>query len=92
MEQVADIFVPNDAHLIGGRGQAFDEERSEQSPQAISESENRQNMNEDGVYSIAVCTGANACGKACGYLQQRRASSDENMRTERLSQTSGLTG
>jgi hypothetical protein len=68
VEQLADIFVPNDACLVGGRGQALgEEERSRPASQATSEAGDSQHISEDGVYSIAICTGANACGKASEY-------------------------
>jgi DNA mismatch repair ATPase MutS len=66
VEQLADIFVPNDAHLVGGRGQVLGEEKEA----ATSEIDFPQRTDEDGAYSIAICTGANACGKACGYIQR----------------------
>lgn len=71
VEQLADIFVPNDVWLIGGRGQAFsEEERGGSASQATSEAGDSQRMSENGAFSIAICTGANACGKGSEYVQR----------------------
>lgn len=67
MEQLADIFVPNDAYLVGGRGQVLGDEEKEA---ATSEIDYRHRTDENGAYSVAICTGANACGKACGYIRR----------------------
>lgn len=54
-QMVVDIFVPNDAHLVGGigTGSIVDSSRGEKS---LADGETKSN-------SVVVCTGANACGK-----------------------------
>ncbi|TFK40842.1 DNA mismatch repair protein MutS [Crucibulum laeve] len=56
-EQVVDIFVPNDACIVGGAG--ID------SPILISDGDGESRP----CHSILLCTGANACGKSV-YLKQ----------------------
>ncbi|KAL0961433.1 hypothetical protein HGRIS_006378 [Hohenbuehelia grisea] len=60
-EQVVDTFVPNDAHLIGGRGthaQTLSDAAEDSDNEVIS----RQ-------HSVVLLTGANGCGKSV-YLKQ----------------------
>lgn len=56
VEQVTDLFVPNDLRVAGGAGgarnSAEDEEVDELSEMADSQD-----------FSVVICTGANACGK-----------------------------
>ena len=52
-EQIADIFVPNDAHIIGGAGIG--------SSPTLPDDNNQWN-------SILLCTGANACGKVHAFI------------------------
>ena len=58
MEQWADLFVPNDAYVVGGGGVY-----SQAEGRSNDASDAEMNTGAQGAASVVVCTGANACGK-----------------------------
>ena len=61
-EMCVDVFIANDAHLVGGLGNAGSEVTT-------THIENSAQHNEDEAASIALLTGANYSGKSV-YLRQ----------------------
>ncbi|KAF8332768.1 uncharacterized protein EI90DRAFT_2918244 [Cantharellus anzutake] len=63
VEQLSDLFVPNDLYLVGGR------EISAENPEAEVVEEASSALQHPEHRSVMICTGANACGKSV-YLKQ----------------------
>lgn len=66
MERVADVFVANDAYLVGGQGGIEDSAtEADEAGVELDTDQDETNVQPGKAYSIAICTGANACGKVC---------------------------
>lgn len=63
VERVADVFVPNDALLAGGRGAKLDKPMADQDSDDSSESNDNKDQENAEPCSVVLVTGANACGK-----------------------------
>lgn len=66
VERVADVFVANDAYLVGGQGGTQDpQERRDEAAEEFDTDHEEVDAQSSRTNSIAICTGANACGKVC---------------------------
>ncbi len=64
VEQLSDLFVPNDSYLVGGCGIGTESVAAGYVNSDVDESDNTSPPPQcSGPYSVLVCTGANACGK-----------------------------